>query len=236
MLVLEKIYSLTKLTLHRGLCDGAVENSLKAFLNACKREETWGIETDIQFTADNKCVCFHDKSGKRLMGIKKNIHDFSYDELKRTQIVKDSDTVANICPFKKYVKLCKKYNKFCVIEFKYNFSDKQILWVVKQLKWLRYLHRCVLISFSREVLIKLRKLLPKQKLQLLITNPIKRYLRFCVEQKVDVSLHWRLVGKDTVARLNSLGVDVAVWGVNGYSTALKLAKMGVVMITTDKIM
>lgn len=233
---MERICELTKLTLHRGLCDSAVENTFKAFVDACKSSDVWGVETDIQFTSDGKCVCFHDKNGKRLLGIKKRIHDLKYDELNKFPVVSSNHIVSDICSFKKYLKICKKYNKHCVIEFKYGFSDKQLNRVIKLLKWHRYLGNCVFISFSCGVLSRLRKMLPKQKLQLLITNPIKRYLHFCVENRIDVSLHWRLIGKETVARLNGVGVKVSVWGVNNYNMALKYAKMGVDMITTDKIM
>lgn len=234
---MEKISDLTKLVLHRGLCDNAVENSYKAFKEACLQRDVWGIETDIQFTKDGKCVCFHDKNGKRLMGVKKLIHDFGFEELNRLTLVNSDNTItADICPFKKYVKLCKKYNKVCVIEFKYDFSDKQIMRVIKTLKWHRYLKKCLLISFSTSVLSRLRKLLPKQDLQLLVTNPMKRYYNFCIANRVGVSLHWRLARRDTFKKFHDAGLQVSVWGVKGYSTALKLASYGVYSITSDKVM
>lgn len=223
--------------MHRGLCERAVENSYKAFLYACKEPDVWGVETDIQFTKDGKCVCFHDKSTKRLMGIKRLVRELRFDEMAKYKLVGDNESVvADVCSFKKYVKICKKYNKTCVIEFKYDFSDKQLLHVLKTIKWHRYLKKCVFISFNTSVLIKLRRMLPKQPLELLVTNPVQRPLAFCVENRVDVSMHWRLIRKDTIKRYNDFGVKVAVWGVKGYVVALKLAKMGVESITTDKVM
>ena len=48
-------------------------------------------------------------------------------------------------------KICKKYNKTCVIEFKYDFSDKQLLHVLKTIKWHRYLKKCIFISFNESL-------------------------------------------------------------------------------------
>ncbi len=234
---MERISDLTKLVLHRGLCDDAVENSLKAFKAACLIPDVWGIETDIQFTFDGKCVCFHDKNGKRLFGNKALIHNLKFDQLLRLKLMSAKKRITGeICPFKKYVKICKKYHKVCVIEFKYNFSDKQILRVVKMLKWYRYLKNCILISFNMEILKKLRALLPNQRLQLLVTNPIKRCLNFCVKYRTDISLLWRLIRKDTVKKFNNFGVGVSAWGVKGYNTAAKMVEYGVESITTDKVM
>ena len=237
MRFLERISDLTKLILHRGLCESAVENSFSAFKSACISPYVWGVETDIQFTADGKCVCFHDKNGKRLLGLKTFIHDFKFEQLKHLKIVNSKQSIsAPICPFKKYVKICKKYNKMCVIEFKYDFSDKQIDKVLKILKWHKYLKNCVLISFNQSILIRLRKMLPNQKLQLLVSNPMRRVLNFCIKYKVDVSMLWRLVRKDMVRKFNNFGIGVSVWGVKGYNTAIKMIGCGVESITADKIM
>lgn len=223
--------------MHRGLCEGAVENSVLAFKKACLSPAVWGVETDIQFTADGKCVCFHDKNGKRLLGLKTIIHDFKFEELKKLNITNFKEKISSrVCSFKKYVKICKKYNKVCVVEFKYNFSDKQIAKVLKILKWHRYLKNSVLISFSKDILIRLRKLLPSQRLQLLVSNPMKRILNYCIKYNVDVSMMWRLVRKDTVKKFNNFGIGVSVWGVKGYNTAVKMVALGVESITTDKIM
>ena len=103
-------------------------------------------------------------------------------------------------------------------------------------KWHKYLKNCVLISFNQSILIRLRKMLPNQKLQLLVSNPMRRVLNFCIKYKVNVSMLWRLVRKDTVRKFNNFGIGVSVWGVKGYNTAIKMIGCGVESITADKIM
>ncbi len=68
---------------HRGLHteDGeAPENSLAAFERA--KLAGYGVELDIQFTADRQIVVFHDKDLSRMCGVNKRVDSLTYDELK----------------------------------------------------------------------------------------------------------------------------------------------------------
>ncbi len=66
---------------HRGLFDQkqAPENSLEAFRRAV--EGGYGIELDVQLTADGKLVVFHDESLKRMCGVARKLWKCSYREL-----------------------------------------------------------------------------------------------------------------------------------------------------------
>ncbi|MBP3648808.1 MAG: glycerophosphodiester phosphodiesterase [Clostridia bacterium] len=67
---------------HRGLHDGneqVPENSLQAFRLAM--ENGYGMELDVQLTADHQLVVFHDKTLKRVCGIDRVLHTLTYDEL-----------------------------------------------------------------------------------------------------------------------------------------------------------
>ncbi len=68
---------------HRGLhtADQSVpENSMAAFLRAV--EHRFGIELDVQLTADNQIVVFHDSTLKRICGIDRPVHDFTFQQLR----------------------------------------------------------------------------------------------------------------------------------------------------------
>lgn len=66
---------------HRGLHEpGVPENSLEAFRRA--REAGYGVELDVQYTADGKLVVFHDADLKRMCGIDKKVAECTFDELK----------------------------------------------------------------------------------------------------------------------------------------------------------
>lgn len=65
---------------HRGLhSDRAPENSLPAF--ALAAESGYGIELDIQRTADGVAVVFHDDTLVRMCGVEGSVRDYTYEEL-----------------------------------------------------------------------------------------------------------------------------------------------------------
>lgn len=69
---------------HRGLYDNSPalpENSLPAFRRA--RDKGYGVELDIQFTADRQIVVFHDKDLTRMCGVEKRVDSLTYDELQQ---------------------------------------------------------------------------------------------------------------------------------------------------------
>ncbi|MBE6648780.1 MAG: glycerophosphodiester phosphodiesterase [Ruminococcaceae bacterium] len=72
--------SLLKDYAHRGLHGGDVpENSLSAFEKAV--EEGFGIELDVQLSADGVACVFHDYSLLRMTGVDKKLSDVEYKEL-----------------------------------------------------------------------------------------------------------------------------------------------------------
>ena len=73
---------------HRGLHDndaGVPENSLAAFSAAAKAG--YGVELDIQLTADKQVVVFHDNDLKRMCGIDRRVDEMNYDELKTLRLL-----------------------------------------------------------------------------------------------------------------------------------------------------
>lgn len=234
---MKTIYEQIKLIAHRGLSGKYCENTLPAFLHACK-SKFYGIETDIQFTKDDKIICFHDKTTKRLIGEKHRVTDLKYKDLLVMDFKQKTSLSekANVCPFSKYLRICKRYKKHCIIEIKHKITQLQINKLLKKIKFYRYLKNCIFITFNREVLLYLRKKHPLLRLQLLVNNPIKRYFNFCKTNNIDVSLYEKLVSKENVEKLKAQGIKVAVWTVNNKTTAQKFADMGVDYITSDYLL
>lgn len=74
---------------HRGLHDDSLpENSIAAFRAA--KEAGFGVELDIQLTADKQVVVFHDADLTRMCGVAKRIDSLTYDELQQYTL-KDSN-------------------------------------------------------------------------------------------------------------------------------------------------
>ena len=234
---MKTIYEQVKLIAHRGLSGKYCENTVPAFIHACK-SKFYGIETDIQLTLDNKIICFHDKTTKRLMGEKFKIHELKYKDLliKDFKQKKTITEKANICPFSKYLRICKRYKKHCIIEIKCKITNSQINKLLKKIKFHRYLKNCIFITFNKSILLYLRKHYPSLRLQLLVNNPIKRYFNFCKDNNIDLSIYEKLITKDLIEKCKAHGIKIATWTVNNQATAQKFVDWGIDYITSDYLL
>lgn len=71
---------------HRGVSLQFPENSAGAYLVA-KQKGFKAIETDIQYTADNQLVIFHDDDARRLLNIDSSINDMHSGFIKKQRLL-----------------------------------------------------------------------------------------------------------------------------------------------------
>lgn len=231
---MKTIYEQVKLIAHRGLSSRYCENTYPAFLNACEKD-FYGIECDIQFTADNKIVCFHDKTLRRLAGENTVLTTLRYRELKRkTLSIKHIRGDFKICLFKKYLKLCTKYNKKCIIEVKGNPTHQQIDKLLKLIEKKRKLYNCIIISFNSRVLAYIRQQNNTIRLQLLSRHPLKnKHVDFCKAYNINISFMKQLATRNTIKKYASNNIEVSVWVVNTKPEAQEFVDDGVEHITSN---
>lgn len=82
---------------HRGLHDvanGLVENCESAFAAAI--DSGFAIECDVQLSADNEVVVFHDSTLDRLMTTKGDVHKLSVSELKKAAFKGGKDKIQTL--------------------------------------------------------------------------------------------------------------------------------------------
>ena len=81
---------------HRGLWtpDGAPENSLGAFQAAC--QAGYGVELDVQLSADGEAVVFHDDHLKRMTGAEGKIRDYSAADLAQMRLAGTDEYVPTL--------------------------------------------------------------------------------------------------------------------------------------------
>lgn len=81
---------------HRGLWrpGGPPENSLAAVEAACAAG--YGIELDVQLTADNRAVVFHDPDLKRMTGREGRVRDLQAGELTRLSLTGGTETIPTL--------------------------------------------------------------------------------------------------------------------------------------------
>ena len=81
---------------HRGLWspDGPPENSLGAFQAACAAG--YGIELDVQITADGEAVVFHDHTLDRLTGVEGRLSDRSLADLRELRLAGTDEVIPTL--------------------------------------------------------------------------------------------------------------------------------------------
>jgi glycerophosphoryl diester phosphodiesterase len=81
---------------HRGLWspDGAPENSLAGFQAACAAG--YGIELDVQLSADGEAMVFHDSKLKRLCGVEGRLADHTAADLGKMRLSGTDETIPTL--------------------------------------------------------------------------------------------------------------------------------------------
>ena len=157
--------------IHRGIVNKNYrENCLKSFRASFKRK--YGIETDIHATKDNKFVCFHDFTLKRIFKINQSIKNINYTDLKKFKI-----------PLLNEVLELSK-NKFPIfIEIKPLLNKKLLSKLISETKKFK---ECIFISFKHENIHNLLKINSKVKSGLSFSNKhsVKSILKYGLNKKI----------------------------------------------------
>jgi len=130
---------------HRGLIDKhSIENTIDAFKESLRLG--YGIETDLQVTNDQKIICFHDQTLKRILGSSKKTNETNLNEINALGKKKN-------IRIPQFIELLRINRKTPIIaEIKSNFSKEQIFNLVKLCKKIKKL---IFISFQYKNLEKI---------------------------------------------------------------------------------
>ena len=112
--------------IHRGIVNKKYkENLLKSFKESFN--SGFGIETDIHATKDNKFVCFHDFTLKRIFGKNLSIKNLDYSKIKEI-----STKLKKPVPLLRELLRCSKNKYPLFIEIKPNFSKYLLKKLLKE--------------------------------------------------------------------------------------------------------
>ncbi len=135
--------------IHRGIVNNKYkENLLKSFKESFNKG--YGVETDIHVTKDNKFVCFHDFTLRRIF--KKNI---SIKNLSYLKIKEISTNLKKPIPLLKDLLKSSKNRYPIFIEIKPTFSKYLLKKLIKETSKFK---KCVFISFKHNNIYKLLKI------------------------------------------------------------------------------
>lgn len=226
----------TLMIAHRGLSGFEKENTMAAFICA-GNHSYYGIECDIHPTTDGKFVVVHDSNLERVSGTDMIVENESYDKIKEVMLYGVNDTINHVhlrVPLLvEYLECCKKYNKVCVIEFKFLFSEQNIKKVIDIIKSYDYLDNCVFISFIFENLVCLKNINPSFKLQYLMSSWDEEKINNCIKYQMDLDILYTEVTKERVKFMHDNNLKVNVWTVNTIESGESLVEAGVDFITTN---
>ena len=228
-----------KMIAHRGLSGIERENTYPAFVAAANRSY-YGIETDVHKTADGHFVIIHDDTTDRVSAgeWKLDVEKSKYDQLKAV-ILPDFDGSTNrqdirIPLLKDYIKICRKYNKMCILELKNAFEETDIKKMVEEIRKLEYLDHVIFISFVLENCRMLRRMLPENDIQWLIgREATEEIIQTLIAQNLNLDIQYQQLTQPLVDRLHGQGIKVNCWTCDNAEEAEQLAGMGVDFITSN---
>lgn len=226
----------TLVVAHRGLSGIEPENTNAAFIAAGNRSY-YGIETDIYKTADGKFVVNHDGNLKRIGGENILVEEVTLATLQGIQLFdkdgKKDRADLRPCSLDNYIKLCKKYEKHCVLELKSAFTDEETQSFIDIIKEYDYLENVTFISFKYENLLKVRAILPEQSAQFLFSEVTDEILERVKADKLDVDIRHTALTKENVEAMHKAGIKINCWTVDNKDDAERLSSWGVDFITSN---
>lgn len=206
---------------HRGASADAPENTLASFSLAVTLGSS-AIELDVQLSADDSVVVFHDPSVEKTTNGKGKIKDLTLDQIKSLDA---GHTFGNAYPAEKIPTLEEVFSAlspeiFLNIELKNlttptdNLSEE----VAKLIQNHHAEHRVLVSSFSPEPLKKFQNLLPSVPLGRLIYRPVMvdfhRIFSSSLSFYQTVHISIKAFNKRRIDSLHKLGKQVFIYTLN----------------------
>ena len=223
---------------HRGLSGLEMENTASAFVAAGNRSY-FGIETDVHRTADGHFIIIHDDDTRRVALDHLSVEGSTYETLRSLRLC-DTDGKRgrkDLClpSLAEYIQICKKYDKTSVLELKNHMEEAdldQIIAIIQRESWLE---KTIFISFDLPNMINMRKRLPRQKLQFLISEDTEWLMDTLVQHRLDLDMYYGALTEERVHQFHAAGIEINVWTVDHPEDAKRLALWGVDYITSNII-
>lgn len=222
---------------HRGLSGLERENTASAFVAAGNRSY-FGMETDVRVTADGKFMLLHDNDTVRCGGDMLIPEQSTLQTIQSIQLYdidgKRGRVDLRIPTLEDYLRICKKYDKYCILEFKGYFSVENMEKVVEIIKTEYTLDKLIFISFSIDNLKNLRAVCPESRCQFLTGEYKQEIIDMLKELKMGIDIWSTAITEEAQVRhMLEEGLEVNVWTVDNKELAEKLISWGVQFITTN---
>lgn len=221
---------------HRGVSGLERENTNAAFVAAGNRSY-FGVETDIYRTSDGHFVVNHDGNANRVGGVNVAMENTPW-ELLREVVLYDMDGTKDrfdlrLPSLENYISICKRYEKYCVLELKSVFTPEETAAMIELIKGYDYLDRVIFISFHYEDLLNIRAILPDQPCQYLTGDNSDEMIERLVADRMDIDIIHTALTEERVKAMHVAGLKVNCWTVDDPARGEELAAWGVDYITSN---
>ncbi len=224
-----------KVIAHRGLSGLECENTCAAFVAAGMRSY-FGVETDMHVTRDGKFVIIHDSDTGRVSDINMVVENEDFETVRSIRLRdKDGESRGDLIipALDEYIRICKKYDKYCVLELKGEYAQEKYEEMIEIINSFDYLDHVIFISFWADNCIAVRKLLPNAKVQFLCNSVDDERLKWLTDNHLDIDIAYKSLTPELCDKLHSSGLEVNCWTVDNPEDGNRMVEMGVDYITTN---
>ena len=223
-----------KMVAHRGVSGLETQNTAAAFIAAGNRSY-YGVETDIHKTIDGFYLCHHDGDTRNTCEQKLWIEGSTCADLRRLRL-KDIDGRTDrgelmIPTAYEYQKICRRYGKVCVTEFKADFSEEELREIVAVFDG--KMDDVCWISFFFDPLLRLKKMYPEAHCQFLTGECTDELIGRLADAGMGLDIDYAALKQEHIAACHAKGVEVNAWTVNDPAAAEELIEWGIDYITTN---
>ena len=226
---------------HRG-CYIGVENTVEAYRNGVDVYGYDGLECDVRVTKDGFYVISHDETTNRLGG-NLTVADATFAELRAEEYTQTRGGVTytgHICTVAEYLAICVEKGVFPVIELKWttginnndmsNFDGLAHLVIDQGLT-----DKVIFLTSMKKSQEYIATHYPQFTRQWLCNANWEGNEEWCKEFGLHPSISTGNFDENTVKKLHSMGLNVAVWTVDTEANYLKYGNMGVYMMTCNSL-
>ena len=181
-------YGSVRMTAHRGYSAVAPENTLPAFRLAGEYG-FWGAECDTSPTADGVWIIMHDDTVDRTTDGTGKVGELTFAEISAMTIDAGSNVAdypdTKVPTLTEYLDVCKEYGLHPVIEVKPSSPVGKMDDLAALLSAREEKAHFVIISFSRELLVALKPMMPDTPMYLLCSPATEDDIAFCLQNGLD---------------------------------------------------
>lgn len=229
---------MTLIFAHRGASRDCPENTMSAFKKAYELGAD-GIELDVQLSKDNVPVIIHDPTLNRTTNGKGKVRNKTVSELKFLDAgswFSSAYQSERIPTLDEFLKWAKPKDLIVNIELKIDKEDRLLIEKVHEvITFHRMDNRVIISSFSREALLKIKKINPVYKIGFIYKRSWKSepWLT-AIEMQLDaVHPHYKNVTRKYMKSMHKHNIKVRPYTINHEKVMKKLMRWNVDSIITD---